>query len=239
MADFPKTVAPQYEAQQSSPWLPLNEAGRVWDAFTFATSVADRNLTAPPGSCADGARYLVAAAATGAWVGKENNIAVAVGVDAASGWLFVDAEVAGTEIYVVDEAIKIRWNGAAFVDVASSGLSFSWQVAASDQETELIAETPMVFEWPFDATLSAIHAFLRGGATSSDAVEVDILLNGASVFSPNLLTVDPGEQTSRTAVIAADLVTTAWSQGDVVSIQITGPGDGAFGLVITFEGVKG
>lgn len=47
--------------------------------------VADKDLTAPPGSCADGACYIIAATATGAWAGKETRIATAVGNNAASG----------------------------------------------------------------------------------------------------------------------------------------------------------
>lgn len=39
-------------------------------------SVKSRALTAPPGSPADGDRYIVAASATGAWVGKDAYVAV-------------------------------------------------------------------------------------------------------------------------------------------------------------------
>lgn len=39
-------------------------------------SVIDRDLTAPPGSPANGDRYIVSSVATGAWASKENSVAV-------------------------------------------------------------------------------------------------------------------------------------------------------------------
>ncbi len=49
--------------------------------------VLDRTLTAPPGSPATGAAYIPAASATGAWAGKENQIAIWSG----SAWVFYPA----------------------------------------------------------------------------------------------------------------------------------------------------
>ena len=42
-------------------------------------SVKDRDLATPPGSPADGERYLVPASASGAWAGKTGQIAVRLG----------------------------------------------------------------------------------------------------------------------------------------------------------------
>ncbi len=56
--------------------------------------IKDRTLTAPPGSPAAGDAYIPAATATGAWAGKENQIAIWSGsawvfYPAATGWLAV------------------------------------------------------------------------------------------------------------------------------------------------------
>lgn len=51
----------------------------------FAYAVLDKTHTAPPGSPTIGDAYLVATAATGAWVGQDNNVAVLT----ARGWEFV------------------------------------------------------------------------------------------------------------------------------------------------------
>ena len=52
--------------------------------FGFHLSVLDRNLTAPPGAPVAGDTYIVAATATGAWAGKENNVAIWDG----AAWVF-------------------------------------------------------------------------------------------------------------------------------------------------------
>jgi len=62
-------------------------------------SVKDRDLTAPPASPANGDRYLVPAAATGAWVGKTNQIAARI----ADVWEFHLPKI-GWLCYIEDEA---------------------------------------------------------------------------------------------------------------------------------------
>ncbi|QIE42068.1 DUF2793 domain-containing protein [Rhodobacteraceae bacterium SC52] len=52
-----------------------NVALRILDGLV-QLSVLDRDLTAPPGSSADGDRYIVASGATGDWAGWELNVAV-------------------------------------------------------------------------------------------------------------------------------------------------------------------
>jgi hypothetical protein len=47
-------------------------------------SVLDRDLTAPPASPASGDRYIVGPSATGAWAGKDGQIALYIN----SGWAF-------------------------------------------------------------------------------------------------------------------------------------------------------
>ncbi len=66
---------------------PLGESG--WDADMNANlkrlgavvglSVINRTTTAPPGSPANGARYIIPAGATGAWAGRTHQIAVHIG----------------------------------------------------------------------------------------------------------------------------------------------------------------
>lgn len=61
-----------------------NEALKVLDAVVQLT-VEARDLSVPPATPAEGARYIVAAGAGGAWAGQEANLAV---YDA-GGWLFL------------------------------------------------------------------------------------------------------------------------------------------------------
>jgi hypothetical protein len=66
---------------------------------TGSVSVKDRDLTAPPASPVNGDRYLVPAAATGAWVGKTNQIAARI----ADVWEFHVPKI-GWLCYIEDEA---------------------------------------------------------------------------------------------------------------------------------------
>lgn len=66
---------------------------------TVGLSVKDRDLTTPPASPTDGDRYIVPAAATGAWAGKANQIAVRI----EGAWEFHPPKV-GWLCYIEDEA---------------------------------------------------------------------------------------------------------------------------------------
>jgi hypothetical protein len=87
-----------------------NEALNLLDAVV-QLAVLDRDLAAPPGSPAQGARYLVAASPTGAWAGHADHIAVFLD----GGWLFF-APGTGWLAWVVDEAAFLRWSGTAWVN---------------------------------------------------------------------------------------------------------------------------
>ena len=74
---------------QAQKHVTVNEALSVLDALA-QLAVKNRTLTAPPGGPAEGDRHIVAAPATGAWSGKEEQIAAFI-----DGGASVD-EIAGT-----------------------------------------------------------------------------------------------------------------------------------------------
>jgi hypothetical protein len=65
---------------------------------TVHLSVKDRDLTAPPGSPTAGDRYIVGAAATGDWSGKDGQIALYI----SGGWAFYEPKI-GWLAYIEDE----------------------------------------------------------------------------------------------------------------------------------------
>jgi len=84
----------------------------------FAYAVLDNTIATPPGSPALGDAYLVAAAATGAWAGKSNYIAVKT----ARGWEFVNFSI-GRFIYVESVDTYFHKNaGGAWVPGFGSGI---------------------------------------------------------------------------------------------------------------------
>jgi len=78
-----------------------NERGQLSNCNT----VLDKDLTSPPGSPADGDRYIVAIGATGDWSGHDNKYAMFND----SAWAF---ESPGEWVYcwVVDESGRYQWN---------------------------------------------------------------------------------------------------------------------------------
>ncbi len=103
-----------YAAAQATPWLKENERNRMIEAAARG-NIEDRDATSPPGSCADGDCYLVKATATGAWAGHDDEMAIAVGANAASGWYFVPVAEEGVGLFVRDENLRIHHNGSAWV----------------------------------------------------------------------------------------------------------------------------
>lgn len=74
---------PELEAAQGQKYLTVNQALQRLDALVNLT-VFNRTQTAPPGSPAEGHRYIVASGATGAFAGQVNNVAVYIGTN----WVF-------------------------------------------------------------------------------------------------------------------------------------------------------
>ncbi|WP_088348513.1 MULTISPECIES: DUF2793 domain-containing protein [Rhodomicrobium] len=104
---------PFIEAAQAQKHVTHNAALLALDAIVML-SVLDRDLAAPPGSPADGDRYLIAASATGAWSGKDGKIAARQ--DGA--WSF-HAPREGWLLWIADEDIVLAFDGAAWTGAAT------------------------------------------------------------------------------------------------------------------------
>ena len=98
----PAALHPRGQAQKH---VTHNEALRLLDGLV-QLSVLDRDLTAPPGSPADGDRYIVASGATGDWAGWDLN--VALWTDGA--WLRLPPRT-GWRAWVEDEGLLLVYDG--------------------------------------------------------------------------------------------------------------------------------
>jgi len=78
--------------------------------ITWVDPVINRTTSSPPGSPTPGDRYIVAATATGAWAGQEDNVAEWNGAT----WEFTSA-VVGLTAYVNAETEYFTYNGSAWV----------------------------------------------------------------------------------------------------------------------------
>lgn len=93
-----------------------NEIEIAKQGMEYQNSVKDKDLSAPPASPAAGDRYIVKANGSGAWLGKNNNIAEWSG----TAWVFTVPNV-GTTLFVDDESKQYSWNNSAWV-ISGAGL---------------------------------------------------------------------------------------------------------------------
>ena len=93
------------------PEVTHNDGVRVLDALVQLV-VQDRDLATPPGSPADGRRWIVAASPTGAWSGHANH--VLAWQDGA--WRAYVPQI-GWLAYVLDESVLLAWSGTAWLNV--------------------------------------------------------------------------------------------------------------------------
>ncbi len=112
MTDTSNLGLPCIDAAQAQKHVTHNEALRILDSLV-QLAVLDRDLNAPPGSPAEGQRWIVKAspAPTGAWAGHGNQVAAWQD----GGWQFSAPQV-GWVAYVVDEGTLVTWNGTAWGD---------------------------------------------------------------------------------------------------------------------------
>lgn len=147
MSDItPNFGLPYILPSQAQKHVTHNEALRMLDGLV-QISVADRDLAVPPARPAEGERYLVPAAASGAWTGKVGTIAAWQDgawshVTPRSGWL----------AWIADEARLMVFDGSDWIDPPSA------------------AQTPLMgINAPADATsrlvvASAATLFTHAGA---------------------------------------------------------------------------
>src|SRR4029077_11538578 len=103
---------PFIEGGELLPDVTLNETLRLIDTLV-QLAIVDRDLNAPPGSPAEGQRWIVKASPspTGAWTGHGNHVAGWQG----GGCVFCTPK-SGWFAFVIDEGALVAWNGTAWVD---------------------------------------------------------------------------------------------------------------------------
>jgi hypothetical protein len=100
--------APYIVASQSQKEVTHNEALNILDAMV-QTAIEDKDLSTPPGAPVEGGLWIVAASASGAWQGREEQLAHYF----AGAWAFYTPP-AGFSGWLKNEALTARWDGAAW-----------------------------------------------------------------------------------------------------------------------------
>lgn len=112
-----KLALPELTVGQAGKELTHNQALAILDQLVQPV-VLDKDLATPPGSPANGAAYLVAAGATGAWAGKSGQIAF--WLTSVAAWTFV-VPVNGWSVWVDDEAKRYDRKAGAWVEGGGGG----------------------------------------------------------------------------------------------------------------------
>jgi hypothetical protein len=140
MANSTNLTLPFIEGAQAQKHVTHNAALQLLDAVVML-SVLDRDLAAPPGSPADGDRYLVAGAATGAWSGKEGKIAARQ--DGA--WAFYTPKE-GWFAWIADEDIVQMFNGVSWTGAATQNAALLGVNTTADATNKLaVASSAVLF----------------------------------------------------------------------------------------------
>ena len=140
MSTTPRGTA-LWQAGQGSPNTTVNQTIVRLEA-AYNTSVADRDLTAPPGSPSDYDTYLIAASPTGDWSGRSGQLAIYF-----QGWHYV-TPIEGMQVTVRDEDVRLEYDGSTWREVP--GLSPT--LIVDDQSAASVtAATPQI---EFHATSS-------------------------------------------------------------------------------------
>jgi hypothetical protein len=105
---------PLIEAAQAQKHVTHNEALLRLDTLV-QLAVTSRALSAPPAAPAEGDRYIVKAVGTGAFAGKDNQLAQF----SDGGWVFYPPKV-GWLAFIADEGVLVAWDGSAWVAAVSS-----------------------------------------------------------------------------------------------------------------------
>lgn len=178
----PKLQMPELVVGQAGKELTHNQALAVLDQLAQAV-VVDKDLTAPPGSPANGSMYIVAAGATGAWSGKSGKLAYWLTTVAA--WTFI-TPADGWSVWVADESKRYELlAGTWTIATGGSGMTNPMTTAAdiivggaSGVPARLAAGTN-----GFVLTMVAgavAWAAAGGGMTNPMTAAGDLIIGGAS-----------------------------------------------------------
>jgi hypothetical protein len=167
MSNTPNLTLPYIDQNQSQKHVTHNEALTALDAIV-QLSVIDNSLTAPPASPADGDRYIVAAAPSGAWSSKAGYIAAWQG----GAWMFY-APKSGWLAWVASLSAVYVWKGAAWAPLVDVGSPMLLAKAAHGGKIEAYCAEELI-------TLT--------GATTNSSV---LIPNGALLFAVSNRVVTP------------------------------------------------
>ena len=172
MTDTPHLALPYIEAAQAQKHVTHNEALDLIDALT-QLAVESRTMAAPPGSPADGARYIPAAGASGDWSGWDGTLAFFIG----GAWV-QHVPASGLKAWVKDERLTVTYEDGAWRDgIALTANGGRITLRAKEEELTLTGayvETADVAFIPNRAIVLGVAARTTLAVTGTTSYDVGI-----------------------------------------------------------------
>jgi len=136
----PKLQMPELSVGQAGKELTHNQALAILDQLAQAV-VVDKDLATPPGSPANGAMYIVATGATGAWAGRSGNLAF--WLTSVGAWTFA-VPVNGWSVWVTDESARYErksgtWSVASTITTDTGVIGYA--LGSGGEVTQLTSKT--------------------------------------------------------------------------------------------------
>ena len=195
----PKLSMPELSVSQAGKEITHNQALALIDQL-IQPRVVDKDLATPPGSPANGAAYIVAAAATGAWSGKTDQIAY--WLTSIGAWSFF-VPSAGWSFWVSDEGARYQYSGSAWVAISSGGTSFAPVVTESTTSRTLALSDAGIYLRHTNASASTVTVPPQSSVSWAADTEISIRRAGAAN-----LTLTPGAGVTLNAPSGGTLVLT-------------------------------
>ena len=169
MEQSPNLFLPYIMPSQAQKHVTHNEAVRRLDALV-QLAVLDRDLTLPVAEPAEGDRYIVAEGGTGAWSGRDGDVAAWQD----GGWAFL-APRAGWLAWIADEGQLLVFDGAEWTPAAAeaAGASTFGVNATADATNRLAVASPATLLNPEGAGHQLKINKLAPGDTASLLFQTD------------------------------------------------------------------
>lgn len=221
---------------QANPETTYNQNTLPLDALVMG-SILDATLTAPPSSPTNGDRYIPAATASGAWLGKENDIAYYY-----NGWYFFTPSP-GWNLYNQDTGLYINWSGTAWVATKMTP-------EVIDTEFRVLKSTDATSKMAFDMTKIATATTVNFKMPNGDVEFAKTKLDGTTAPTINddvTFSYEPGsvwiDTTNNKGYLCVDNTNGAavWREmaGAAGTGDVTGPASGTDNAITRFDGTGG
>lgn len=191
--------------------IPANDNSLRWNILNGLILGTANDESTP----ANGDIYIVGSAPTGAYATfDENDLAIYY-----SGTWYAYAPVEG--IRINDQGTLKRWDGADYIDIATSAaVAVPIGIAVSDETTALTTGAAKVtFRMPYAMTLTGVRASVTTAPTGA-ALQVDINVTGSGSILSTPITIDATEKTSTTAATPPVISDTTLDDDAEITIDI-------------------